>query len=340
MSLDGLFPVGSRIVGLPDNENPRLLVMGDTVFKRWTESAFYPAYRTSAKAYRLLLRLKAALGIHSVRLAFSDTWLVRDFVQDIFPQISSMVILVGTSSPTQKLIIQVWDEHRVIGYLKFAQTEASRIRLEKEHEVLRTLPEGFGPRVIRFGEMGNGTGLLLTPVLGKALSARLPPHHMVWDFVRSLETSHILPIDVHPWLQKLQLYDGGCVASWVDRLSRRKWPITYQHGDLAPWNLFSSANNALVAIDWEHGTVEGFPYVDSIHYVLQISLLIYRLSPSKAKHLVMQYLTHRLSGFAHDEIEALVNLSVFSTFKQAEQDGHSEYSYYQAWRRAVWMDGN
>jgi hypothetical protein len=54
----------------------------------------------------------------------------------------------------------------------------------------------------------------------------------------------------------------------------------------------------------------------------------------------MQFLSHQLSSFDPYEIEALVNLSAFSTFKQAEQDGHSENTYYQAWRRAIWMDGN
>jgi hypothetical protein len=133
---------------------------------------------------------------------------------------------------------------------------------------------------------------------------------------------------------------GDPVDPWIDRLSQRKWPISYQHGDLAPWNLFDSSNSALVAIDWEHGAVEGFPYVDIIQYNLQVSLLIYRHTPQKAKRLVMQFLSHRLNSFDPYEIEALVNLSAFSTFKQAEQDGHSESSYYQAWRRAIWMDGN
>lgn len=340
MTLNGLFPSGTYIVGLPDNDNPRLFFMGGNALKRWKESAFYPAYRPSAKAYRLLIRLKAVLGIHSVRPTHSGTWLVREFVQDVFPKISSLVILVGTPGPTQKLIIQIWDGNSVIGYLKFAQTPAARVRLEREHAVLLALPKGVGPEVLRFGEMGSGEGLLITPVSGKTVSTRLPPNDRVWDFVRALETSHTVSIDAHPWIQRLRLFYGDPVDLWIDRLSQRKWPISYQHGDLAPWNLFDASNRAVVAVDWEHGAIEGFPYVDIIHYYLQVSLLIYRRSPQKAKRLVMRFLSNRLNSFNPYEIEALVNLSAFSTFKQAEQDGHLEYSYYQTWRRAIWMDGN
>ncbi|MEO8324458.1 MAG: hypothetical protein ABI618_01310 [Nitrospirota bacterium] len=338
MTLNGLFPSGAHIVGLPNNDNPRLLCMGSNGLKRWKESAFYPAYKPSAKAYRLLLRLKAALGIHAVRLTHPDRWLVREFVQDVFPKISSLAILVGTAGPTQKLIIQIWDGRSVIGYMKFARTPPARVRLGKEHKVLLALPKGVGPEVLRFGEMGSGDALLIAPVTGKPVSTHLPPRYVVWDFGRSLETSQIVSLDAHPWIQMLRLSYGASTDPWIDRLSHRKWPIAHQHGDLAPWNLFACSRNSLVAIDWEHGAIEGFPYVDIIHYFLQVSLLIYRHSPQGAKRLVMQYLSHQLKSLNSYDIEALVNLSVFSTFKQAEQDGHAEGSYYQTWRRAIWMD--
>lgn len=339
MTLTGLFPSGAHIVGLPDNDNPRLLCMGSNGLKRWKESAFYPAYRPSAQAYRLLLRLKAALGIHTVTLTHSDRWWVREFVQDVFPKVSSLAILVGTAGPTQKLIIQIWDDRSVIGYMKFAQTPTARVRLGKEHKVLLAVPKGVGPKVLRFGKVGSGEALLIAPVTGKPVSTQLPPRYLIWDFGRALETSQTVSLDVHPWIQMLRLSYGDYADSWIDRLSHRKWPIAYQHGDLAPWNLFDCSNSSLVAIDWEHGATEGFPYVDIIHYFLQVSLLIYRRSPQRAKRLVMQYLSHQLRSLDSYEIEALVNLSAFSTFKQAEQDGHSESSYYQAWRRAIWMDG-
>lgn len=340
MTLNGLFPSGTYVVSLPNQNNPRLLLMGASPTKRWKESALYPAYRPSAKAYRLFLRLQAALGICAGRLTHSNEWLVQEFVQDIFPAISSVVILVGTVGPAQKLILQIWNGNSVIGYIKFAQTPAARIRLGKEHKVLLALPKDVGPKVLRFGEMGSGEALLTTPVLGKTISTRLPPSHMVWNFVRSLESAPLVALEAHPWIQTLRLSYGNWVDPWIARLSEREWPIAYQHGDLAPWNLFGSSDNSLVAVDWEYGAIEGFPYVDIIHYFLQVSLLIHRLSPQKAKHLVMQFLSHQLSSFAPYEIEALVNLSVFSTFKQAEQDGHLESSHYQRWRRAIWMDRN
>ena len=337
MVLNGLFPAGTRVVSLPSKKTPRLFLMGDTPLKRWRESSLYPAYRSSAKGYRFLLRLKAFSGIGAHSLEHLNDWLIGEFARDIFPKISSLVVLLGTAGPTQKLIIQIWDDMNVIGYLKLAQTQAARIRLEREYVMLTALPKGVGPRVLRFGEMETGKALLMTPVAGKPLSIGLPPLEVVWDFVQSLETSETFSGDSHPWIQRLRLFNSASVDLWVDQLSRHRWPLAYQHGDLAPWNLFATRKDKLVAVDWEYGTVQGFPYVDIIQYCLQVAFLIHRLPPKKAKTLVMRLLAHRVNRFAQHEIEALVNLSVLSTFRQAEQDGHSQYTHQQIWRREVWM---
>lgn len=336
MELARLFPAGAHIVSLPTSNSPRILLMGCNAVKRWKESSFYPAYKFSARLYRVLLRLKATAGLHAVCLAHSDPWLIKEFVHDVFPNICSQVVLIGTSSPTQKLIIQIWDEERVIAYLKFAQSAPAVTRLEREHEILRRLPPGISPTVLRFGEMGSGKGLLLTPIFGKALTTQLPPPQTLCSFVRSLETSLKVPIHNHPWIQELRSYSRDCVEPWIDRLSKRQWPIVYQHGDLAPWNLFLSRGK-LEAVDWEYGTAEGFPYADIIHYYLQVSLLIYKSSPHKTKHYLIKFLNNLLKDFSPGEIAALVNLSVFNTFIQAEHDGHQQHSNYQAWRRAIWM---
>ena len=132
MVLNGLFPAGTRVMSLPSKKTPRLFLMGDTPLKRWRESSLYPAYRSSAKGYRFLLRLKAFLGIGTYSLEHLNDWLIGEFARDIFPKISSLVVLLGTAGPTQKLIIQIWDDMNVIGYLKLAQTQAARIRLERE----------------------------------------------------------------------------------------------------------------------------------------------------------------------------------------------------------------
>lgn len=331
-----MFPAGTRVVSLPTQKRPRLFLMGDTPLKRWRESSFYPAYKSSAKGYRFLLRLKGLLGLGAYDLKHLNDWVIGEFLKDLFPNLSSLVVLLGTPGPTQKLIIQLWDDKNVIAYLKLAQSQAARARIEIEHEILTAIPKGIGPQVIRFGDTEIGKALLITPVAGKPLSVGLPPHRLVWEFAQSLHTSDIYSIDSHPWIQNLRLFNSSSVDLWTEQLSRHRWPLAYQHGDFAPWNLFDMSEGKLAAIDWEYGSLQGFPYVDIVQYCLQVALLIHRLPPKKAKTLVMRFLANRMKGFAQYEIEALVNLSVLSTFRQAEQDGHSQYSHQQIWRREIW----
>jgi hypothetical protein len=84
------------------------------------------------------------------------------------------VILVGTAGPAQKLIIQLWDENGVAGYVKYAEKPAARKRLEGERHVLAALPDSLGPAVIKYGKIADGTGLLLSPIVGRPLAPKLP----------------------------------------------------------------------------------------------------------------------------------------------------------------------
>ena len=64
-----------------------------------------------------------------------------------------------------------------------------RRRLEQEHVMLRRLPAGLGPTPLKFGDFGNGTALLMTPLRGRPVASQLPPAPGMLEFVRSLETA-------------------------------------------------------------------------------------------------------------------------------------------------------
>ena len=47
------------------------------------------------------------------------------------------------------------------------------------------------------------------------------------------------------------------------------------------------------AIDWEYGTLEGFPHLDLAYYVLQTSDVIYRRAPLRAAEYAAKYLAQQ-----------------------------------------------
>ena len=306
--------------------------------KRWQESAAYPAYRSTAKIHRIFLRMKVACGLGQSCLTDSKHGIVADFLHEVLPDVQSTVVLVGTPGPSQKLVIQLWDDQKVIAYLKYAELPRAQILLQQEADILLSLPKGLGPTVLKYGQIEQGVGLLMTPVIGRKISARLPLPLSPTFFLQSLETGKEVEVDRHPWVASfLMKHRESHVISWLSALASRKWSVTRYHGDFAPWNLLVNQENRLLAIDWEYGLREGFPLLDLAHYVLQVAKLIYRWPPERAFVYTLHYLrdheTWRLSLL---EAKAITCMTAYILFLRARDEGHAEDSHIQRWHRAVW----
>ena len=337
MEVDALLPPLAGVRNLPHRARPRLYLSGSTPLRRWQESAFYPAFKGSARLYRFVLRCKAAIAFRAVNINLSHPWVVSDFVGDSIPDLRSSVILVGTPGPAQKMTVQLWNKNGVAGYLKYGEKPAAQRSLEREHKVLTALPDGLGPAVIRYGTMADGLALLLSPVVGRPLLPKLPPEKAVLDFLQPASVSRLVAVENHPWLQMIGKDCGNCVDRCLEDLKGREWPITVHHGDAAPWNILRTSNDKLAAIDWEYGAVKGFPYLDLAQYVLQLSLLIYRRSPAEAKRNAVNCLCRYSSpALTSIEGEAVVRLAAYHSYRQLQDDGHPDDTACQTWRRRVW----
>jgi len=308
--------------------------------RRWQESAFYPAFKRSARLYRFVLRCKAAVAFRAAKVNLSRSWAVRDFVGDSIPDLRSSVILVGTPGPAQKMTVQLWGKNGVAGYLKYGEKPAAQRSLEREHKVLAVLPDGLGPTVIKYGTMADGVALLLSPIVGRPLLPKLPPEKAVLDFLQSDRSPGRVDIDKHPWSQMIRTLYGSYMDGCLDDLKRRKWPVTIHHGDAAPWNILRTSNEKLRAIDWEYGTLTGLPYLDLAYYILQIALLISRWSPTDARGYAVACLCRNSSpALEPNEGRALVRLAAFQSYMQSRADGHPDDASFQIWRRLVWEPG-
>src|SRR5215204_127508 len=124
------FPPRTRVLTLPNWRNPRLYFPAHGFLQRWRYSSFYPAFRVSARLYRLALRVRVAIGFGEMRKIQSSSWPLGQFVQEVHPQTCSVVVLAGTPGPAKKITAQLRDEtNKVLGYLKYAESEAALKRL-------------------------------------------------------------------------------------------------------------------------------------------------------------------------------------------------------------------
>ena len=337
---DLFFPPGTRVLPLPNWQRPRLYLPACYFLQRWEDSSFYPAFRFLARVYRVSLRMKAAVGIGEARQVRSSTWPLGEFAQDVLPQAASVVVLVGTPGPAQKITARIRDDAgRVLGYLKYAEKEAARERLRQERQMLLNIPKQAGPELLKYGKLSNGEDLLSTPVTGKQVPATLPPVPGLTVFSTSPAIPPV-PVTLHPWVRRIRERNVPELDSCFETLAGKDWAIVIQHGDLTPWNLIRRPDGSLGAIDWEYGTLEGFPYLDLAHYVLQTSALIYRWPPSRAAEFTMHYLADQPRlALSNMEARALTSLAAYDAYQKFQDDGHvSETNHLQRWRRAIWED--
>lgn len=335
---EAFFPEGARVLALPDWDSPRLYVSAHGFFERWEKSAFYPASRLRGRLYRLLLRTRAAAGLSATRAARSEGWVLGEFAQDVLPRAASVAVLVGEPSPVQKMTARLWDSKgRILGYVKYAEQGPARKRLRQEHSVLVRLPAGVGPTPLKYGPVAGGEALISAPLSGKHPPATLPPSDEVSGFLRKLVMSPPLPLAVHPWVRNVRERSEMDVDPWLDALAGRDWPIAIQHGDLAPWNMLRGPEGALGAVDWEYGNLRSIPYLDLVHYVLQVSFLVLGWSPPKAVRYAVGRLTEqRGCGLRYGEARALIRLAAYDVYLKHLEDGYARDPEVHDWLRAIW----
>lgn len=335
---DSFFPPGTHVLALPNWKNPRLYLPAQHVFERWGGSSSYPAYRLRARLYRILLRVRAATRLTTVRMVPSDSWALGEFLGDVLPQVTPAMLLVGTQGPAQKLIVQLQDKGgRIVGYLKYAEKPMARRRLRQECQMISGIPAGVGPEVLKHGTLGDGEAILTTLLPGKVLRATLPPTRDLTGLLMSLAVLPPMPLESHPWVSYMREQSGQEVDTWLAALTERRWPVVVQHGDFAPWNLIRSPDGRVGAVDWEYGTLEGFPCLDLAHYVLQVSALIYRRRPSEAARYTASYLASQAQyALSETEARALTCLAAYDAHLKFCEDGQSPNTRLQGWRQEVW----
>lgn len=338
---ESYFPRGTRVLALPDWDNPRLYVPARSFSERWGKSAFYPASRFRGRLYRILLRARAASGLPAARVARADDWLFGEFAGDVLPRSASVTVLVGEPSPVQKITARLCDsEGGVLGYVKYAEEEPARRRLRQEYRVLARLPGGVGPRPLKHGLLGDGEALVSTPLAGKHLPANLTALDDVAGFLRKLIVSPQTPVEVHPWMRDIRGRSELNLDPWLEVLSEKDWPIAIQHGDLAPWNVLRSPEGELGAVDWECGGLESVPHLDLAHYILQVSFLVLRWSPSKAMRFAVGYLTGQMGqGLSPEAARTLIRLAAYDVYLKHLEDGYARDADVGEWLRAVWEGG-
>lgn len=263
-------------------------------------------------------------------------WALMDFAQDCLPDADAAVVLMGTPGPAQKVVVQLWSGARVVGYLKYGERPGALARLEHEHRVLRSLPSGLGPRILKYGHYADGVALITTPLKGKQLPINMRLKPQIATFLKGLEQSESYSVDEHPWIRGMNARHRSVIDPWLGPLSHRLWPTVVQHGDFVPWNLVQTDTDSIAALDWEYGTLQGFPLLDVAYFFLRLAQSVRRWHPQYSFRRSVVYLKRYDASLSTSQAQAIVRLTALDFFLKASSDGMADTSTAQAWRKAVW----
>jgi aminoglycoside phosphotransferase (APT) family kinase protein len=158
-------------------------------------------------------------------------------------------------------------------------------------------------------------------------------------FLMSLPTSLPSALEDHPWVRSTLGKSEGELDDCLGALGGKDWPVVVQHGDFVPWNLLRRPDGSLGAIDWEFGTLRGFPHLDLAYYTLQVAALIYRWTPSKAAEYTTRYLTsHARFDLESAEARALTRIAAYGVYQRFREEGKPSHQIPRTWWRAVWEE--
>lgn len=189
------------------------------------------------------------------------------------------------------------DRGRTLGYAKYADKPYPRELMANEARMLRSIPDGIGPRLVRLTPFFEGDLLVQTALPGRVRRPRLRLDAAQMKFFERLvqpgKPSYVA--DGHPFIQSLRrearVYRAGiyqadgisdAIEEVVEALGGVRWPVAWSHGDMAPWNIHVWHGECL-AFDWEHGREVGFPYLDAAAALIQVASIIRRAGPAEAK---------------------------------------------------------
>lgn len=348
------FSSSAPLIALPNWNQPRLVLEGGCTSQRWQDAASLDAYSLTGRMRRNALRsMSVLLPTHS--LAGGTALPIGDsFVEELALSFVRKVVIVGRTDQRQKWTVVFLDSKaQPVVFLKYGQKEQARKRILHEADTLANLPRGAGPMLMKQGELASGNAFVMMPVDGEYI-ARHPlsseARKQVCSWVDLLAVGQDVKIDQHPAVLRMRKEVEGYrlmdvegagslltindqLNNWLVPLRERTWPMGWQHGDAAPWNLRVAASGQVSAIDWEDAVSEGCPLFDLVYYVIQTHFFLKGAHVDRAFGQACDWL--RRKGLSPQESRSMVKLAAYDAFSRWQCDGWKENHPLQRFRLKI-----
>jgi hypothetical protein len=201
-------------------------------------------------------------------------------------------VFCGTSSPHQKVTMQISNKNKILGYCKLSDKKDIKILFIHEQKILQTLKEkGISqiPECLYCNILKDNIYLFIQSTNKTNYSKVLHKwNSLCWRFLSDLKkkTEQIIPFEQTDFFHNIKLLQQGqsylsdndmfIVNSTIDEVlnyyKNSNVIFSVYHGDFTPWNMFVE-NNQLFVFDWEYAKLTYPPMMDFFHFYTQTYIL-------------------------------------------------------------------
>ncbi|HEU4319414.1 MAG TPA: aminoglycoside phosphotransferase family protein [Acidimicrobiia bacterium] len=283
-----------------------LVTEGEGVAYRCVEAPngariLWPAGNSSHTAFKAFAQLSPRRRVRW-RPTENETSIDPELIDSLRSQLSGSLpgssfdatsFFVAELTPYQKVTAAIPNSQgESLAYVKMSLAEQAQDRVEHEIETLSLLAERdlqLAPRLLDVYQAPGGPAPVAGALPGRFGRKGLDAHHADWvaqlnqlaadreQVEARIATMHSRISLVHEnFTDPEGTYERG-LNLVGNRLVDAPLPFTLAHGDFAPWNIRSTREGGLTALDWEGSLAVGPPLFDLFYHQMVTSRSRWRL---------------------------------------------------------------
>lgn len=335
------------VIALPSWKNPKVCFEKGTIKDNWTRSnlvaKLYIAKTIKGVTYRFLKRALLLVGISNTKKIICDSYVLSQYLKGILPEFNEVIIFVGNSEVSHRLILQIMNNKKeIIGYLKYGFNQQSIVELDREYYILSNIQSSRVPNILKFDKLGNGKALLTEDIQGNEI---IPDELINMAVIQLIEIElqknreqKFYAIDKHPWILKNMNGYADIFSTLYSEVfeifKNRKWPTVLLHGDLHPRNVIQDNFGEIKIIDWERGDLQGFPYIDTIFYLISVKIYYEKLNNREVYNYICEYLVNNYD-LSQKEANVLIKMVVYYQYIDCKENGLEDNHKDQQWKLEI-----
>ncbi|MFC6876177.1 hypothetical protein ACFQZF_00710 [Flavobacterium myungsuense] len=199
-----------------------------------------------------------------------------------------------------KMVLQLLTtDGKVLGYSKIGLSHSGKLKIENELKAIKELAnisDVFEEEyLIMHGDYVNYNYIIVKkikgtnkPISDEDLLKKLRKFDREKKFILQEHPRFIALMNTTKNLEFFHLQE---VLIKISNSSKELYSLSYEHGDMAPWNIFINKKNKISFFDFEYFVKDGLQHLDFINYHYQIAV---NLKSLKSPLRIVEYVKDKI----------------------------------------------